>query len=573
MNDKFKNYHIFYEIMKDLILKWALKNAVDHDGKAQLGAVIPKIIGEKPSLKDKVKEIAKEASAVLKEVNKMTIAEQTSKLEKIAPELLEKKEHKQGLPPLPDAIPGKVVMIFPPEPSKYTTIGHAKACILNYYYAKENKGKFIIRFEDTNWEKVKNEYYDQFLKDFEWLGIKWDKVDYVSDHVDDFYKSAEKLIKNDDAYMCNCPAETIHSHRFKKQSCACRKRSVKQNLELWEKMLDNKFKEGEYSLRAKIGMEHKNAAMRDPTIMRVLIGTHPRVGDKYSVWPVYDFATAIMDKIEGVTHRIRGKEFEVRAELQQWIQEKLGIKSPVVLEYARINFEGVPSSGRLIREGIATEKYLGWDDPRLSTIVALKKRGFLPEAIWKFSINTGMSKTESTLEWSIIEAENRKLIDPLAKRYFFVPNPIKLKVEKAPQLKAKLNYHPDKDFGSREIDTNDTFFIPGADAENMEKGELFRLKDLYNVKIIKKMKSELICEYAGKELVDNTKKIQWVTEDNVGIEIMVPNFKNVTLDFVKGIAEKSAVTIKIGEVIQFERFGFARLDSKDKTLKFVFAHK
>jgi len=569
--------------MKETILKWALKNAVDHEGKAQLGAVIPKVIGEHPELKEKVKEIAKEAALAVKDVNKLSFDEQKAKLQKIAPELLEVKKHEERheLPELPGAEPGKVVMLFPPEPSKYPTIGHAKASLLNYLCSQKYKGKFLIRFEDTNANKIKKEYYDAILHDLAWLGEKWDMVDYESDHVDKFYNYAEKLIKKDNAYMCNCDPETIHKLRGEGKVCRCRNKSTEENLKLWKQMLDNKFKEGEYSLRAKIDMKHKNSTMRDPTILRMLIGTHPRVGDKYFVWPTYDFATAVMDDIEGTTHRIRSKEFEMRGELQKWIQQELGIKSPFVIEFARFNLEGVPSSGRVIREHLASGNLIGWDDPRLPTLIALRKRGFLPEAIKNFVINTGITKSESTVSWSMIESENRKLLDPLTKRYFFVPNPIKITVKDAPELDVELKYHPEKDMGSRPIKTHGVFMIPQDDADNMKKGETFRLKDLYNVKITKKTKSEVVGEYAGKELMEGTKKIQWTTEENTPVEVMIAsipfdekgNYIKDSLKTVKGVAEPSAVNIHTNEVIQFERFGFCRLDSKEKVLKFIFTHK
>lgn len=559
--------------MKELILKWALKNAIDHDGKAQAGAVIPKVIGEKPELKEKIKDVAKEAALAVKEVNKLSLEEQKSKLQKIAPELLEVRKHeeKHEIPDLPGAETGKVVMLFPPEPSKYATIGHAKASLLNYLCSQKYKGKFLIRFEDTNANKIKKEYYDEMLKDLAWLGEKWDKVDYESDHVDEFYVYAEKLIKKGNAYMCNCETETIHKLRGEGKACKCRDRKPEENLKLWKQMLDNKFKEGEYSLRAKIDMKHKNTTMRDPTIMRVLIGTHPRVGDKYFVWPTYDFATAVMDDIEGITHRMRSKEFEMRAALQQWLQKELGIKSPFVIEFARSNLEGIPSSGRIIREKLANGNLLGWDDPRLPTLIALRRRGFLPEAIKNFVVNIGITKTEATISRAILEAENRKLLDPITKRYFFVPNPIKLKVENAPEVDAELKYHPENDFGSRQIKTHGVFMIPKDDLDKMRKSEIFRLKDLYNVKITKKTKSEANAEYAGKEMIEGTKKIQWATEENVPVDVLVAGLEN--LDTVKGVAESSAINIKIGEVVQLERFGFARLDSKEKILKFIFTHK
>ncbi len=206
--------------MKELILKWTLKNAVEHNGTAHPKAVVPKVIGENPELKENVKEIFKKTTQIVSEINSIPLEKQIEKLKSIAPELLEEKEEKKYvLPELPKAEEEKVVMMFPPEPSKYATIGHAKACFLNYHYAKKYNGQFFIRFEDTNPNKVEDKYYKQMLEDLEWLGIKWDDIHYISDHIKEMQDSAEELIKKDKAYMCNCKAEKTSKTRRDKKSC------------------------------------------------------------------------------------------------------------------------------------------------------------------------------------------------------------------------------------------------------------------------------------------------------------------------------------------------------------------
>jgi glutamyl-tRNA synthetase len=559
--------------MREIILKWALKNAVDHDGKAMAGAVISKAIGEDNKLKNDMKKLGTEVAKTVAEVNAMDIAEQIAALEKMAPHLLEKKETKYELPELPNAKEGQVVMMFPPEPSKFPQIGHARACWLNYYYAKKYDGKFTIRFEDTNANKVKKEYYEEMLNGFKWLGVVWDKVDYISDHIDKMYEYAEKLISKDKAYMCNCPTEKVRELRAKEEACMCRDNLRKENLALWKDMLSNKFKEGEYSLRAKIDMKHKNAAMRDPAIMRTVIGTHPRVGDKYLVWPNYDFATAIMDKIEGITHRLRGKEFEMRAEIQQWIQKELKMKSPVIIEFARSNLEGVPASGRIIREGIASGQFIGWDDPRLPTLIALQRRGFQPEAIRNFIVNLGLTKAESVIQWNLLEAENRKVIESIANRYFMVREPIEMIVKKAPEnLKAKVKLHPDKPergFKEYEFKGNEIHvFVDKHDLLNKKQDDKFRLMDLCNIKLEIMDEEKITAHFESKEMQPGIKIIHWVpVEGAVDIEILMADG-----EIYYGTAESAINDLKVNDVIQFIRFGFCRLDEKRKTLKFRFTH-
>ncbi len=560
--------------MEDLVLKWALQNAIEHDGKAQPKAVVPKVIGEKPELKKQAKEIFKKASKIVSEINKLSIDEQIKKLKKIEPELLEKKEKKQGLPELPEAEKNKVVTMFPPEPSKYPTIGHAKACFLNYYYAKKYDGKFYIRFEDTNPNKVKEKYYEQMLKDLKWLGIEWDDVHYLSDYIENMQKSAEDLIKKNKAYMCNCKPKKVRKFRREKQVCECRDRKNEENLELWKKFLNNEFEEGEYSLRTKISMNHKNAAMRDPTIMRMLVGNHPRVGEKYIVWPTYDFATAYMDKIEKITHRIRSKEFEMHAEVQEWIQKQLNIKTPFVMEFARFNLKGIPASGRVIREMLRKDELLGWDDPRIPTLISLRKRGFQPKAIQKFVENTGISKSESTIPFAVLESENREIIEPNADRYFFVKNKIKLIVRGIPEeFTAERNKHPDYEERGKikyNVDSpEEIFYVSKDDFVNAKQRDVIRLMDLLNFEVDVITDSEIIGEFKGKEYEQGLKLIHWVfKKDNIPVHILMAD-GSVSV----GLGEKTLENLKENDIIQFFRFGYSILDKKEKTLKFRFTHK
>ena len=374
--------------MKDIILKHVLMNAIQYNGKANSGAVVGKLLSENPEFKKDIKKTMKEVNEIIKEVNSWKLEKQKQKLEEMGLKIEKKsKEDKHELPDLPNAIPGKVVTAFPPEPSKYPHIGHAKAALINYLYAKKYQGEFFLRFEDTNPELAKQEYYDAITEGLKWLGINWDnKIDYITDHIEKFYEATEKLIKKNKAYVCFCQSEETKKCRKEMTCCDCRKKPAKENLDNWKKMLSGEIKEGEASVRLKISMEHKNAAMRDPSIMRIIDQPHARTGNKYRVWPMYDFGTSLMDSWEGVTHRIRSKEFELRKELQKFIQEALSLPTTYIDEIARFNLEGVESSGRIIREKIKSGELLGWDDPRLTTLMALKRRGFQPEAIKEFLV-------------------------------------------------------------------------------------------------------------------------------------------------------------------------------------------
>lgn len=544
--------------MEELILKYALQNAIKFGGKANTGAVVGKVFAENPGSKGA--ELAKKVAEIVKKVNSMGLEEQKRKLGEIAPGLLEeKKENKEKDIFEFLEVKGKVVTAFPPEPSKYPHIGHAKSLLLNYELAKKHSGKFILRFEDTNPRLVKKELYKAHVEAYKWLGVKPDKIDYSSKHMQDFYKNAEKLVGEGKAYMCTCESEQIRKMRSKGISCLCRNKSTGQNMEEWKGM--SKKKEGETSLRLKIDMQHENTTMRDPTMMRIIKETHPLHDRKYSVWPTYDFQTAIMDGIEGVTYRMRSKEFEMRNELQRWIQKNLGFKETEIYEYARFNMEGVPSSGRIIREMVEKKELIGWDDPSLTTIVALKRRGFLPEAIKEFVLSTGITKTEATHSWEEIEVCNRKLLDKKANRYFFVENPKEIEIKNAPKVEAKIELHPDdKERGYRKFKTGTRFYVQ----DEIEKGRVYRLMHLFNFKDGKFLSKEY-----DQSL--NATIIHWLPANKElnKVEVLMPN-----KEIRKGLAEKDAVKIKLGEVVQFERFAFCKLDKKEKNkLTFWYTHR
>ena len=549
--------------VEEVARKHALLNAVEHEGKASVKAVVAKVFAELPEVRNKAREVVELVNKIVEEINSLSIDKQKELLKSFGIEKKKKTEERKDLPDLPDAKRGKVVTAFPPEPSKYPHLGHAKAAFLNHYYARRYDGKFILRFEDSNPEKTKEEYYQAFFSGLKWLGLEWDEVDYLSDHIDEFYEIVEKLIEEGKAYVCTCPVEKIRENRRKGLECEHRNQPIEVNKELWRKMLNGEIKEGEGVVRLKIDMRHKNTTMRDPTIMRPNHKKHARVGTKYKVWPTYDFATALLDAWEGVTHRIRSKEFELRTELQNYIREVCGYKNhPTIIEIARFELEGAITSGRKIREMISKGELRGWDDPRLVTLAALRRRGFLPEAIKQFLIETGVSKSESKITWDVLESINRKLIDPLAKRYFAVFEPVRIEIIGAPDVKfTKAPVHPDKKEEHRTIPVNlKAVYVERQDFEKFE-GKVVRLKDLFNVELGEK------AVYKGNELVKEMPKIHWVSEPNVKIKVVMPDGKEVT-----ALAEPDVKKVNVDEFVQFERRGFCRVDDS-KNLVFYYTHK
>lgn len=558
------------ENIQILIKKYALQNALKYKGKANPGAVIGKILAEEPSLREKAQDIGKEINKIVKEVNSLSLEAQEKELKELAPELLEKKEEKErDIFAFLNIREGqKVVTAFPPEPSKYPHIGHAKAIIVNYELAKRYNGEFYLRFEDTNPELAEEEFYDIHIDNYSWLGIKPDKIEHASEFMEEFYKLAEKLITENHAYTCSCSQNIIKDNRMKGIECQCRFNDTQKNLDKWQEMF--KAKAGKYILRLKGHMQSQNTTLRDPALFRVIDEPHPRTKKKFRVWPTYDFENAVMDGIEGITHRLRTKEFELRNELQTLIQTLCGFNQTLIYEFARFNLEGVESSGRVIREKVKKKELIGWDDPSLTTIVALRRRGFLPEAIREFVLSTGLTKTEATLTWDDLIAHNRRMLDAKCNRYFFVENPKEIIIENAPEQTAEVKLHPEfKERGTRKFKTKDKFYVAEQDFKEFKDGKLYRLMDCLNFS--KKNRNFFFdsLEYE-KYKKSGDKIIHWlpVQKDLVKVEVLMPN-----KEIKKGFAEPMVKDLKVGDIIQFARFGFCRLDKKEKDkLLFWFTH-
>ena len=557
--------------LKTTIRKYALHNAIKYKGRANPGAVIGKVLAENPDLRDKAKEISKEIIKAIKEINKLSLENQEKNLQELAPELLEKKEEskeKDIFEFLGIREGQKVVTAFPPEPSKYPHIGHAKAIIVNYELAKRYNGTFYLRFEDTNPEVVEEDFYKTNIENYEWLGIKPDKIEYASDHMEDFYKYAEKIIKENHAYVCSCSQETVKENRKNGTECEHRYQQPEKNLEKWQEMF--KARAGKYVLRLKGHMQSPNTTLRDPVIFRIIDEPHPRKKKKYRLWPNYDFESAIMDGIEGITHRLRSKEFELRNELQRLIQTLASFRETKIYEFARFNLEGVESSGRIIREKVQKKQLMGWDDPSLTTLVALKRRGFLPEAIKEFVLSTGLTKTEAVLTWDDLIVHNRRLLDAKCNRYFFVENPKEIKIENAPEKTAELKLHPEfKEKGSRKFKTKDKFYVAEKDFREFKEGKIIRLMDCLN--FVKK-KDKIIFDSVEYEKYKKhgDKIIHWlpVQKDLVKVEVLMPS-----REIKKGLAEPMVKNLKVGDIVQFTRFGFCKLDKKEKgKLSFWYTH-
>jgi glutamyl-tRNA synthetase len=540
-----------------------------------MDSVLGKLMAEKPSLKECTPEVIPVVESIVRKVNELGLANQRRELKRLAPELLRKPKQKKvvAFPELSQAIEGEVITRFPPEPNGYLHIGHAKAAIIGYEYAKRYKGKFILRFDDTNPEK-EGEYYQAQKEDLKWLGIEWDKEYCTSNHLEKHYQLAKKLIKEGNAYVCTCPPEKIKSNRFNKKPCRCRRNSIEENLAKWDELFY--LPEGKAVLRLKGNLESPNTAMRDPTLFRLVDAPHPLQGKKFRCWPTYDFAGAVEDSLAGVTHAFRTKEYELRDEVYYYLLDKLHLRKPLLIEFSRLSLEGMPVSKRIIKALINEGKVAGWDDPRLPTLRGLRRRGIQPQAIYQFILSQGISKVESAITFDQIEAINRKLLDPITKRLYFIPNPIRLIVYGASPKEIKLKFHPQFDLGERSLKVGRVFYISEQDAGQLKEEEKIRLKGLYNIEIKKVTKKGIWGDYLGEKLLPELKKFQWVPEDHTRLEVLEPKeilvdnrYNENSLKTITGYAEKEIEKIASDEVVQFERFGFCRIEKDGKLRAFL----
>jgi glutamyl-tRNA synthetase len=574
--------------LRKFIRKAALLNAVSHDGKAQSGAMVGKILGEKAELRSRVKELSMVINSVVSEVNSLSFAEQKVIVEASWPETQKKeKAEEKHLSPLPNADKYKqIVTRFSPNPDCVLHLGSARAILLSHEYARIYKGKFILRFEDTD-PKIKRpslKFYDSIRQDLKWLGCEVDEEYIQSDRLPIYYEYTEKLIGDGNAYVCECPSEEFRKKITAKIACPCRDLPAGEHLERWHHMLTGSYMEGQAVVRVKTDLENPNPAIRDWPALRIIDTIkypHPRVGSKYIVWPLYNLAAGLDDHLMGMTHIIRGKEHYTNMVRQKYMYDYLGWAYPEAIHYGRLKITGADLSKSKIVAGIKEGTYKGFDDPRLGTFAALRKRGITPEAIKKMIIDVGVKPHDVTLSWENLYSYNRKILDTTSNRYFFVAEPIALKVNQVPKrgFPVSLPLQPDKPELHREYLINPEensqliFWIPKKDVEVMEPEKVFRLMELFNIKIEGKTDNSVIAEFTSESYEDVRKikvqLIQWIPKfTEFPTQVVMPD-ASVT----EGFAEVDCKKLKPDAIIQFERFGFVRINEVGEKLIAYYAHK
>ncbi len=512
---------------------------------------------------------------------------------------------------------GKVVTRFPPEPNGYLHIGHAKSIVMNFGFAQEFNGRCHLRFDDTNPTKEEQEYVDAIIEDVSWLGYDWgEHLYYASDYFDQFYEYAEKLIKIGKAFVCDLSPEEIRAYRGTLtepgRESPYRDRSIEENLDLFRRMKAGEFKDGERVLRAKIDMASGNLNMRDPVIYRIMHVPHHRTGDKWCIYPMYDFAHCLSDSIEGITHSLCSLEFEDHRPLYDWFLDVLEVEChPQQIEFARLNLTYTILSKRklirLVEEGVVS----GWDDPRMPTISGMRRRGLPPAGIRNFCERIGVAKKESVVDVALLEHCVREELNKTAPRVMGVLRPLKVVIENYPEGQEEeleaINNPEDASYGtrmvpfSREIYIEQTDFMedPPKKFFRLAPGREVRLRYAYFIKCTDVIKDdsgqivELRCTYdpatRGGNAPDGRKvkgTIHWVScnhafeaevrlydrlfdhpypdkaaqEGKTYMDFLNPN----SLKILKGcMLEPSVKNVEPGQVYQFERIGYFCADSRD----------
>lgn len=500
----------------------------------------------------------------------------------------------------------KVHTRFPPEPNGYLHIGHAKSICLNFSTAEKYGGKCNLRYDDTNPVKEDVEYVDSIEEDVRWLGFQWDKRLWASDYFDEMYDCAVTLIKKGRAYVCDLNADQIREYRgtLKEpgKESPYRNRSVEENLSLFEEMKQGKYADGEKVLRAKIDMASPNMNMRDPVIYRIAHVEHHNTGDKWCIYPMYDFAHPIEDAIEGITHSICTLEFEDHRPLYDWVLQEIGKwpTPPQQIEFARLNLTNTVMSKRYLKAMVDDGTVDGWDDPRMPTIAGIRRRGYTPEAVRDFCERIGVSKANSTVDISLLEHCVREDLKQQVENRNVVENPIKVVITNYPEDQTEEmeieNNREVPEMGNRTVPFSRELYVDGDDFMEVPVKKYFRLfpgnevrfKGAYFITCNEVVKNEdgsikeLLCTYdpetksgSGFEGRKVKGTIHWV-DAKTAVQIKIRNYDYLMIEDGNGenvlnpdsltesvaYAEPSVAEVKPGERFQFFRKGYYIADAK-----------
>ncbi len=507
---------------------------------------------------------------------------------------------------------------LPPEPNGYLHIGHVKAFMIDYLVAKENNGELILRFDDTNPAKEETEFVEAIEEDARWLGIQWVKVTFASDYFDELYKWAQKLILDGKAYVDDQTAEEVIANRGTLtepgKNSPYRDRDVEENMDLLERMKNGEFAAGSRILRAKIDMTHPNTNMRDPAMYRIINEPHHRTGDKWKIYPMYDWSHGQNDSMEGITHSLCSLEYENHRPLYEWFLDQLGVFKPRQIEFARLNMTYTVMSKRKLRRLVEEKVVNGWDDPRMPTLRGMRRRGYTAEAILDFINRVGVAKNYSVSDVSLLEACVRDDLNKKSLRRMAVLKPLKVIIDNYPEGQTEemdaVNNPEDAGAGNRKVLFSKVIYIEKDDFQEVPPpkyyrlfpGNEVRLRYAYFIKcthVVKDDKGEVIEVHAtydpttrGGDSPDGRKvksTIHWVSAEHAkevevrmydrlftkenpeeGDEGFLACLNPNSLEVLTGYVEPHLASPEVGSRFQFERLGYFCVDKDSTAEKPVF---
>ena len=546
--------------VKEDVYRYAVKNAFLHNGKADVGAVVGKIAALHKDTN--LKRIMQEIIGIVKGVNEKPFPEIEEEYRKFEPTYeLKPQQEKEGLDKLEWKETSEVVTRFAPNPNGPFHLGNARAAILSHEYAAKFNGRFLLRFDDTD-PKVKKpmENAEQvFKEDLGWLGCKIDETYFASDRLDIYYKYMRLVVLKGKAYVCTCNSEEWRKLIWDKQACPCRDKNEDEQVLLLDKMLRHELKEGEAVLRIKTNLEDPDPSVRDWWAAKIVDNVeHPNKStlDKH-LWPSYNFASAIDDHELGVTLICRGQEHAQNETKQRFLYDYFGWVYPKTIHFGRIKLGELTLSTSAIKKGIEEGLFFGWDDPRLGTIRAFRRRGFQAEALKNIILEVGTNTSDATIEFNKLADFNREIVKDIAMTSEFIEDPVKLSVHLTPEMEVHgvfLNK------GLQE------FLVAKKEMDKRKLGDIIRLKEAYNIRIIEKNEFEVQAEFVGMTKIDKA-VVAWVIEGEDA---------EITMDDASkryGLIE-AGIELKVDKITYLERLGYCRVDSIDELpVKLWFAHR
>ena len=547
----------------------ALQNALEHDGRAEPGPILSRLLAADPALRSRAGELSPTVDAIVREISGLSSEAQRSELALLGGEEQTTARPAGGstasFPELPGAVPGQVVLRLAPFPSGTLHIGNARMVFVNDHYRRRYDGKLLLVFDDTigsEDKRVDPELFDLIRQDLDRAGAAPDAVYYKSDRIPRFYPWARRVIQAGAAYVCRCPAALLRENRAGGVACPERSEGIPETLDHWQGMLDGRYAEGQAVLRLKTDMADPDPAFRDRVLFRISERDHPRVGHRYRVWPLLEFSWAVDDVELGVTHVLRGKDLVIEDRMEQFLWDLLKETGPSFAHWGLLRVrEAKLSKSKSYRE-VKSGEYDGWADPRTWSLASLDRRGISMEAVRRFTLSFGMSLADVEVPAETLYAENRSIIDATTSRRSFVADPVRVNVTGFPGELSRVDLpnHPDLPaLGSRVVEAGPSFWLARQDL-SMRAGMEVRLKDLVNVELPREIPSTgtgpIVAPFTSRP---NKKlpRLQWVgASGSAEVDLLGTEGQHT-----HGIGEGSLVNSPPGAIYQFERVGFVRVEA------------